>query len=123
MEATSQAVRVKEDTVSTNHFDLLPEANRYHRRSLIKNSHYPKPYQVLNNNENEVFSEKYLQSAGTLHTTIYDVNSLEVGIGLGPNRVPTTFQFGEWLQGRNSWIKRVRGQINTEARMPYMDGL
>ncbi|WP_163582057.1 C45 family autoproteolytic acyltransferase/hydolase [Gracilibacillus saliphilus] len=133
VEATSQAVRVKEDIVSTNHFDLLPEANRYHladsqRRLAIlrkqkESLSKAEAYQVLNNTENEVFSEKYLQSAGTLHTTIYDVDSMDVGIGLGSNRVPTIFSFGEWLKGRNTWIKRVRGEISTEARMPYMDGL
>ncbi|MFC4402999.1 C45 family autoproteolytic acyltransferase/hydolase [Gracilibacillus xinjiangensis] len=133
VEATSQAVRVKEDTVSTNHFDLLTEANRHHladskRRMAIlrdqsKAISKSEGYQLLNNKENELFAEKYLQSAGTLHTTVYDTDSLDVGVGLGPNRVPTIFSFGNWLQGKNNWVKKVKGRINTDERMPYMDGL
>ncbi|MDX8047686.1 C45 family peptidase [Gracilibacillus sp. S3-1-1] len=133
VEATSQAVRVKEDTISTNHFELLPEANRYHladskRRFAILRNQQPSiskaaAYQVMNNKENDVFAEKYLQSAGTLHTTVYDVDTMEAAMALGHNRIPTTFSFGEWLNGKNSLVKQVRGQINTASNMPYMDGL
>ncbi|UOQ86873.1 C45 family autoproteolytic acyltransferase/hydolase [Gracilibacillus salinarum] len=133
VEATSDAVRVKEDTVSTNHFDILTESNRYHladskRRMAIFREQPPSltkrdAFQLLNNIEHEVFSEKYPQSGGTLHTTVYDLHSLEAGIALGHNRVPTTFSFRDWLKGQDSWIRKVRGQINTKERMPYMEGL
>ncbi|WP_194287348.1 C45 family autoproteolytic acyltransferase/hydolase [Gracilibacillus oryzae] len=133
VEATSQAVRVKEDTRSTNHFDLLTEANRHHladsqrRMAILRNQKQqlskPEAFQLLNNIEKELFAEKYLQSAGTLHTSIYDTNSLEAGIALGHNRMPTIFSFGDWLQGKDSWVRKVKGQINTNERMPYMDGV
>lgn len=133
IEATSEAVRVKADTMSTNHFDLLHQSNRYHladskrRMDILREKSNPASkqatYELLNNKEKEVYSEKYLQSAGTLHTTIYDRETLEGGIGLGHNRPPVIFSFKEWLKGDNTWVKKIKGKLNTDAHMPYMDGL
>ncbi|WP_112181003.1 C45 family autoproteolytic acyltransferase/hydolase [Paraliobacillus zengyii] len=134
IEATAQAIRVKESKISTNHFDMLPEANRYHladsrrRYAILKKQpvysiRKEQAFQLFNNIEEEIFSKKYSQSAGTLHTSLYDQKNLDVYLALGNNRKPTPFSFKNWLDGENTTIKKVIGVIDTDEKMPYMDGL
>lgn len=133
VEATSRAVRVKEARYSTNHFDLLTDDNRYHladskrRLEIFKKQpislSIEKAYQLLNDRNKGIYSEKYVQSAGTLHTTVYNNHSFEVGIGLGHNRKPVQVNFHNWLSGSDIRLKKVIGQIETTERMPYMEGV
>lgn len=134
VEATANAIRVKESKISTNHFDLLPEANRYHladskRRYAILEKQVTssltkeQAFKLFNNVEEEIYSKKYLQSAGTLHTSLYDQKNLSVYLALGNNRKPSPFSFHNWLAGENTLIKKVLGAIDTDEKMPYIDGL
>ncbi|MFB1049462.1 C45 family autoproteolytic acyltransferase/hydolase [Paraliobacillus sp. JSM ZJ581] len=130
VEATAQAIRVKENRFSTNHFDMLSEFNRYHlndskrRLDILKNQSpslsITEAYQLFNNTEKDIFSIDYTQSAGTLHTTLYDMDTAEVGIALGSNRLPTMIAFNDWMSGKDIWITKMLGKINTTEHMPYM---
>lgn len=130
VEATAQAIRIKEQRFSTNHFDILTDSNRYHladsKRRIAILEEQPtdlsaeKAYQLFNHIEHEIFSTDYKQSAGTLHTALYDIDTNMVGIALGSNRIPMMIAFDEWLNGKNVWMTKMLGKIDTTEHMPYM---
>lgn len=133
-ETSPRAVIVREAAVSTNHFEILSEENRYQlddskRResallahSAVSNDAY-EAFRLLNDSEQGVFSTKYSTASGTLHTASYLPHSLEVGFAIGPDRMPLMFNFQEWLNGKRLLAKRINGRINTHFPFPYIDDL
>lgn len=133
-ETSPRNVIVREAAVSTNHFEVLSEENRYQiddskRReeallthSTTSNDAYA-AFRLLNDSDQGVFSTKYSTASGTLHTASYFPNSLEVGFALGPDRLPLMFDFQKWLQGERLLAKRINGKIDTHFPFPYLDDL
>lgn len=131
VEASPRSVVVRESSVSTNHFELLTEENRYQtddsrRREQVMLGELENQidaysaFRLLNDLEKGVFSLKYNTASGTLHTASYFPHSLEVGFALGPNRLPLLFDFKKWLGGQKLYAKRVNGKIDTKLSFPHM---
>ena len=131
VETSPRAIAVRESRVSTNHFELLTEENRYQtddsrrreqtmlaQRQSLTDAY--SAFRLLNDLEKGVFSTKYSTASGTLHTASYFPHSLEVGFALGPNRLPLMFNFNKWLQGQRLYAKRVNGKIDTKLPFPHM---
>lgn len=122
VEASPRRVIAKKSQVSTNHFDVLLEENRYRtddsmRRYNIlakkKNDDLDMfaAYQLLNNEEYEVFSKKYDASAGTIHTAAYLPKERKALFTIGGNRMPVVFDFNHFITGDNINIKRIKGVL------------
>lgn len=123
VEASPRKVVVRRSNVCTNHFHLLDEENRYrqdesrHREKTIQNEqqYTTNPYQafrVMNHPEYDIFSYKYDAAAGTLHTTVYFPAEMKAWFAIGPDRPPVIFNFQAWLDGKNTPISRIRGEID-----------
>ncbi len=133
-ETSPRDVIVREASVSTNHFEILSEENRYQiddskRREEALVAHAATPgdayaaFRLLNDSDQGVFSTKYSTASGTLHTASYFPDSLEVGFALGPDRLPLMFNFRNWLDGERLLAKRINGRIDTHFPFPYIDDL
>lgn len=133
-ETSPRNVIAREAAVSTNHFEVLSEENRYQlddskRReeallthSTASNDAYA-AFRLLNDSDQGVFSTKYSTASGTLHTASYFPHSLEVAFAIGPDRLPLMFDFQKWLQGERLLAKRVNGKVDTHFPFPYLDDL
>lgn len=131
VEASPRSVVARTSNVSTNHFELLTEENRYQMKDSIRREETIRAhlneatdaysaFRRLNDLDQGVFSEKYSTASGTLHTASYFPESLEVGFALGPNRLPLMFNFDKWLQGERLFSKRINGKIDTKLPFPHM---
>lgn len=131
VEASPRSVVVREGSVSTNHFELLTEENRYQsddskrREQVLLNhkNHFDDAYnafRLLNNLNSGIFSMKYSTASGTLHTASYFPQSLKVGFALGPDRLPLTIDFKKWVTGERLYVKRINGKIDTHLPFAHM---
>lgn len=123
VEASAQRVVARKSNISTNHFEVLTEENRYRtqesiqRQEAIKEQNSDqlnliKAYQLLNNRDQAIFSEKYDASAGTIHTAAYLPKEKKALFAIGGNRMPVTFDFADYLAGNRTNIKRIRGKLD-----------
>ncbi|MCM3612335.1 C45 family autoproteolytic acyltransferase/hydrolase [Planococcus sp. MERTA32b] len=131
VEASPRSVVVREASVSTNHFQLLTEENRYQsddskRREQALLTHKKQTddaysaFRLLNDLDSGVFSMKYSTASGTLHTASYFPHSLEVGFALGPDRLPLMMDFQKWIDGERLYAKRINGKIDTHLPFAHM---
>lgn len=130
IETSPRKVEARKSNISTNHFELLTEENRYRmddslRRTKIlekkKNDQLEvfEAYQLLNGPEKEVFSNKYDASAGTIHTTAYLPSEMKTFYAIGGNRMPVIFDFQRILEGDKTNIKQIKGQL--EYNRPFVN--
>ncbi|WP_404458118.1 C45 family autoproteolytic acyltransferase/hydolase [Oceanobacillus kapialis] len=132
VEATPRAVEVRQSNICTNHFDILRDENRHHLDDSYKRfnaieqqkENIMKPYQafrMLNDMDKGVFSTKYKQWAGTIHTSVYFPRAGKVWFALGGDREPMIFDFQQWLQGKKIPAKRILGEVDTELPFVHME--
>lgn len=125
VEASPRNVEVHESNFCANHFQILNEENRYQmvdserrvRLMAEQQSSINEPYEafkLLNDSSKEIFSSKYGAWAGTLHTAAYLPQDLKVWFSLGGDQMPVIFDFGKWLKGENTLIKRINGKIDSK---------
>lgn len=132
VEASPRAVKVRQDQICTNHFEQLTTENRHHlqdsyrrqqamerERPEVKNAY--QAFKLMNDPEKEVFSTKYKQWAGTIHTSGYFPKQLKAWFALGGNREPVIFDFNSWLKGKDFSVKRIIGNIDTELPFVHME--
>jgi len=123
VEASPRNVIARKSNVCTNHFHILDEENRYRqddsrRREIAMQKEQQfatNPYeafQILNQPKHHIFSNKYDAAAGTLHTAVYFPKEKKAWLTIGPDRSPVIFDFQKWLDGHNTVITRVRGEID-----------
>ncbi|MGI2329476.1 C45 family autoproteolytic acyltransferase/hydolase [Planococcus sp. YIM B11945] len=130
VEASPRKVEVRQSTISTNHFKLLTEENRYQiedskrREQVMQDYKQSSPdafsaFQLLNDSQKGVFSKKYATASGTLHTAAYFPETLEMGFALGPDRLPLMLGFQNWLDGEKLYIKRINGKLDID--IPFVN--
>lgn len=126
VEASPRAVEVRRSAISTNHFELLTEENRYQsddsrrRQQVIRLKQHSlvdaySAFRLLNDTAKGVFSKKYTTASGTLHTATYSPASLKVGFALGGDRLPLMLDFQRWLDGEPLRIRRINGEIDSKS--------
>ncbi|ANU26004.1 C45 family autoproteolytic acyltransferase/hydolase [Planococcus versutus] len=131
VEASPRSVVVRESAVSTNHFELLVEENRYQiddsrrrEEAMLKQQQNKidaySAFRLLNDSNQGVFSTKYSTASGTLHTASYFPRNLEIGFAIGPDRLPLMLDFDKWLQGERLYAKRINGNIDTHFPFAHM---
>ncbi|RKQ34024.1 C45 family autoproteolytic acyltransferase/hydolase [Oceanobacillus halophilus] len=124
VEASPRSVAVRKNHISTNHFEMLTEENRYHmadslrRQQLLGNqareATVVNSYRLLNDTDKEVFSNKYGAASGTLHTAVYLPEERKAWFAIGGDRNPVIFDFNRFLQGEKINIKQIKGTIEYE---------
>lgn len=126
VEASPRRLAVREANLCTNHFEVLKEENRYRmddskeREAAILAGvgsalDFETAFQLMNDPEKGVFSNKYGAWAGTLHTASYHPKELLAGFALGGNKVPVMLDFGRWLEGEDTNIIKIRGSIKSDT--------
>lgn len=132
IEASPRAVKIRTGQVCTNHFEHLTEENRHHladsqrrqqtiqdNKGQITNAY--DAFRLMNDSKRGVFSTKYKQWAGTIHTSGYFPKQLKAWFALGGDREPVIFDFNEWLKGQDFSIKRVIGKVDTSLPFVHME--
>lgn len=123
VEASPRKVIAKRSNISTNHFEVLIEENRYRtedslrRQKELENQQsneldFSTAYQLLNDQEKEVFSSKYDASAGTIHTSAYLPRERKAFFAIGGNQLPVIFDFNRYLEGERINIKQIKGKLD-----------
>lgn len=122
VEATPRQVVARRSRVCTNHFHLLQDENRYRQdesrqreQNILtyqtgQNNAY-EAFRVMNDPKYNIFSFKYDAAAGTLHTAVYLPKTLQAWIAIGAKKKPAIFNFNNWLQGKDTPIIKLRGEI------------
>jgi len=134
VETSPRKVEARKSNISTNHFELLTDENRYRmddslRRTKIleaeQNGHLGMfdAFQLLNNQEKDIFSNKYDASAGTIHTTAYLPREMKALFAIGGNRMPVIFDFHSILAGETTNIKQIKGQLEYDQPFANMEGI
>lgn len=132
VEATPRKVIARRSNISTNHFEVLTEENRFRTAESIRrkneiekqnkeNLDVYNAFQVLNDAEREVFSEKYDASAGTIHTAAYIPKEGKALFSIGGNQLPVIFDFNRLLQGKPIFIKQIKGKLKYHEPFVNMD--
>lgn len=132
VEASPRKVIARKSTISTNHFEVLAEENRYRidesvrRQEKIqigktKTNNMYTAYELLNNEEHEVFGHKYDASAGTIHTSAYLPKERKALFTIGSNRRPVIFDFRHFLAGERTNITRIKGKLTYNLPFVNMD--
>ncbi|MRH41433.1 acyl-CoA--6-aminopenicillanic acid acyltransferase [Aquibacillus halophilus] len=122
VEASPRSVVARKSNISTNHFEMLTEENRYRMDDSIRRQQVMagqpnetdvySAFQMLNNKGNEVFSDKYGAWSGTLHTAAYIPKERKAWFAIGGDRKPIIFDFNEFLNGEKVRIKQVKGYLD-----------
>ncbi|TYR80756.1 acyl-CoA--6-aminopenicillanic acid acyl-transferase [Priestia megaterium] len=132
VEASGRGIRVQRGVsmACTNHFNELIAENRHHlveskeRLDTIR-EHIDQPlssieaFYLFNKDDYGIFKEDYRNSAGTLHTVVYEPETLKVIVGIGGEAKPFTLSFGGWLKGEAVNITKIKGTVQTEESFPF----
>ncbi|PHK49493.1 C45 family autoproteolytic acyltransferase/hydolase [Staphylococcus edaphicus] len=125
IEVSPRAIDVRYDNTCTNHFKLLTHENRNYTKEsterldrLIKQVptqlEKTDAFTLFNNPEFEIYSKLFKSWSGTIHTSMYEPQSLTTHIALGENQIPTKIDFQQWLNGEPLKINELTGQIDTD---------
>lgn len=133
-EASSKGVEIKKGhkLACTNHFELGDKRseNRHRleetiqRKKRIEGQFHRaltprEAFAFFNGTDGAIFKKEYGNWAGTLHTAVYVPETLQVLIGAGGDREPVSIDFKDWLNGRDSFLKKIKGTIGTDLEFPY----
>jgi len=133
VEGSPRGIRVRQESVCTNHFEVIPQENRRHvdeSHSRLRRLREGNPqiatgreaFNYLNNTSKSIFSKRYSQWSGTIHTACYYPEAQSMLFGLGGDSTPVKFSLSDWIKGNRSPIKRVLGHLDTKEPLPYIDG-
>lgn len=134
VEASPRGVHVNRNaSACANHFssEQLTTENRYHtvesneRIRLLQQyanaeQDAARAFETFNNPVHGIFKKKYSSWSGTLHTTVYDPQNLQVLVGIGESARPLPIDFKEWLAGKRLPVTRLFGEIDTAEKFVHM---
>lgn len=70
-------------------------------------------FKLFNDPQYEIYSKLFKSWSGTIHTSLYEPNSLIAWMALGQNSHPTSINFSNWLKGEKLNINYFEGEIDT----------
>lgn len=119
-----QTVHCTTPITCTNHFEAQELQNRnremlagsLNRKYNMQNLNIEKEnpfyyYKSFNDENSPLFSNRYEDFFGTLHTVVYCPENLSVIVGVGGNCEPYTFSFQEWMLGKEVLPQAMDGVI------------
>ncbi|MCG7339902.1 C45 family autoproteolytic acyltransferase/hydrolase [Staphylococcus sp. ACRSN] len=125
IEVSPRSIDVRYDRTCTNHFKLLTHENRNYTKEskerlsrLLKkapnNLNKIDAFKMFNNPDFEIYSKLFKSWSGTIHTSMYEPESLIASISLGENNTPLRIDFSKWLNGDSLDITQITGKIDTD---------
>lgn len=130
VEASPREVKVRQSNACANHFELLTHENRHHlddSKRRLKTARDSRPadaleaFRLMNDVDKGVFSKLYSSWAGTIHTSAYFPEELELWFALGGDQEPVSLDFGRWLHGEALQVEKVTGEVDTDIPFAHMD--
>ncbi len=125
VEVTPRNIHVRYDDTCTNHFKYLTHENRNYIKES-KERLEQLEYQLKNQGDRfeifkrfndplyGIYSKLFKSWSGTIHTTMYEPQTLTAWISLGERQSPIALNLGKWLNGETIEITHLEGQIDTE---------
>ncbi|MFD2654537.1 C45 family autoproteolytic acyltransferase/hydolase [Gracilibacillus thailandensis] len=132
VETSPRGVQVRQGNTCTNHFEMMTKENRHFLDDSNKRLHAMnnkqnhdlsglEAFRMLNDSDQELFSNQYRNWAGTIHTSAYFPQSLASWLALGGDQKPTEFDFAEWLAGTDFSNVRIEGKVDTDIPFLHME--
>ncbi len=132
VEASPRKVDVHQGLVCTNHFEKLTEENRYRMDESVSRQETMRTlgtevqsayqaFQLMNDTDKGVFSEKYGAWAGTIHTAAYLPKDMKAWFSIGGDQRPVIFDFNKWLAGEKVLVKQIKGKLNSDSPFVNME--
>ncbi|SDJ06756.1 C45 family autoproteolytic acyltransferase/hydolase [Natribacillus halophilus] len=130
IEASPRGVNSRIASACTNHFDIQTNENRFRlddskrRLALMEENSTldaDDAFRLLNDTDEEIFSDRYKSWAGTIHTSAYFPKEMKAWIALGGDREPVEFDFADWLSGQDIDDKHLAGTVDTDLPFLHMD--
>lgn len=132
VEATPKKVIARKANISTNHFEVLTDANlsrmddSIRRKNILERQQayeldFNHAYRLLNDKEKDIFSNKYDASSGTIHTSAYLPKDRKALFAIGGNQMPVIFDFNRYLSGERILIKKIKGLLEYDKPFVTMD--
>ncbi|KGA97512.1 peptidase C45 [Alkalihalobacillus alcalophilus ATCC 27647 = CGMCC 1.3604] len=119
-----QVINSVSPLICTNHFEseTLRGKNRMQIQGSVKRKEYVNSllkenltamsaYYHFNEESSPLFFKYYKEYFGTLHTVVYSPEDLSIIIGVGGNSKPMVFSLIEYIEGRASLPKFIKGII------------
>ena len=127
VEVSPRDISVRYDRTCTNHFKLLTHENRnYTKESKERlgrtlkqtNIHMDKAkaFELFNNPSYEIYSKLFSSWSGTIHTSLYQHETMQAWLALGENGVPIQIDFARWLEGNELDMTTIEGVIDTDIQ-------
>lgn len=127
VEVSPRDINVRYDRTCTNHFKLLTHENRNYTKEskerlarTLKQTDIQmdkrKAFELFNSPEYEIYSKLFSSWSGTIHTSMYNPETMEAWIALGENGTPVQIDFNKWLAGNELNIHSFDGYIDTEIQ-------
>lgn len=134
VEASPRGIYVhRNQVVCSNHFvsSALKAENRHHTAESIERlaslqnyagtpADRSQAYRLFNDPLYGIFKKKYSSWSGTLHTAVYEPESLQILIGIGEKAPPVLFDFKRWLSGERVPVTRIFGAIDSAEPFVHM---
>ncbi|QEX28323.1 C45 family autoproteolytic acyltransferase/hydolase [Staphylococcus lugdunensis] len=125
IEVTPRSFNVRYDKVCTNHFELLTHENRNYtaesqarlERTISQTSQSLDKHQafkLFNDPQYEIYSKLFRSWSGTIHTSMYEPQSLFAWMTLGENKAPRVIDFQAWLNGTPLFFNQFDGRLDTD---------
>lgn len=124
VEITPRDINVRYDTICTNHFELLTHENRNYTKEskerlarVINQTHTQldkhQAFKLFNDPQYDIYSKLFNSWSGTIHTSMYEPQSLTAWMSLGENQIPSSIDFNAWLKGEELTQRTFEGVIDT----------
>ncbi|MDY5060126.1 C45 family autoproteolytic acyltransferase/hydolase [Staphylococcus simulans] len=125
VEVTPRGLDVRYDRTCTNHFKLLTHENRnYTKESKARlaktlkqtdiHMDKMKAFEIFNDPQYEIYSKLFGSWSGTIHTSMYQPETMKAWISLGENQAPVCIDFNQWLNHHELDITALHGEIDTD---------
>lgn len=132
VEATPREVTVRDGHTCTNHFEEMTHENRHHlddslarmntieqQRKMTERGY--DAFRLFNDTGKGIFSDKYREWAGTIHTSLYFPQERKMGFAIGGDQEPLMFDFAAWMRGEDFATTHVWGRVDTDQPFVHMD--
>lgn len=132
VEASPRSVQIRQSNMCTNHFELQKAENKrylddsYRRLEVMKKhqnqaTDVHQAFRMMNDTDKGVFSKAYKNWGGTIHTSTYQPNEMKVWFALGGDQKPIIFDFQEWVDGNDTSLTQITGEIDTNLNFAHME--
>ncbi|PFA62109.1 acyl-CoA--6-aminopenicillanic acid acyl-transferase [Bacillus sp. AFS015802] len=117
----------------TNHFQMnhMKKDNRHYLKDSLKRLSVlqsgqkerltmERALKLFNDGDSPIFKKAYDSWAGTIHTCVFDCETLQCLIGFGESAEGVKIDFQGWIEGVDISIRKITGHFDTDVRFLFM---